>query len=445
MGVRPPGSNSYFVFSRTVVKRIVDIQYNSLNLPNGLQFTNGNTTNYVYDASGQKLSVTHLTAVAGVVIPMTNVMTPLAPAQISSTFKTDYCGNVIYENGAVSKILTDEGYITFTGATPVYHYYLKDHQGNNRVVINQAGTVEQVTHYYPFGGLMGESTSGGVQPYKYNGKELDRVHGLDLFDYGARFYDPQIGRWQVIDPNTEQYFGWSPYNYVTNNPLNLIDPDGRSGEVVIDKQNKTVTVTSNLILYGSAGSAALAKSTAGDIQKQWNAAGGTVSIGGAEYRVKFVVNGSYNANLKESDVTGNKDIKNNYFKVVESGIDISYADGLGSNTGQFLLKNIAADGSTTEAHEFGHGWGAVQGTADGHPVDRDLRGDGQPGIMNARGTIVDPQYQYDPKAKPGEKGGTLNPDKRKVTQQDINYLNLDKLKYDKNGKANLGSLSNVYH
>lgn len=65
--------------------------------------------------------------------------------------------------------------------------------------------------------------------------------------------------------------------------------------------------------------------------------------------------------------------------------------------------------------------------------------------MNARGTIVDPQYQYDPKAKPGEKGGTINPDKRKVTQQDINYLNLDKLKYDKNGKANLGSLSNDYH
>ena len=61
-------------------------------------------------------------------------MTPLAPEQISTTFKTDYCGNVIYENGAVSKILTEEGYITFTGTTPTYHYYLKDHQGNNRVV-----------------------------------------------------------------------------------------------------------------------------------------------------------------------------------------------------------------------------------------------------------------------------------------------------------------------
>ena len=116
--------------------------YNSLNLPEGLQFTNGNTTNYVYNAAGQKLGVTHLTAIAGVVIPMTSVMTPLAPAQISTTFKTDYCGNVIYENGAVSRILTEEGYITLAGTTPTYHYHLKDHQGNNRVVINQSGTVE---------------------------------------------------------------------------------------------------------------------------------------------------------------------------------------------------------------------------------------------------------------------------------------------------------------
>ncbi|HHV64190.1 MAG TPA: RHS repeat-associated core domain-containing protein, partial [Peptococcaceae bacterium] len=54
-------------------KKIVDIAYNSLNLPDGLQFTNGNTTSYVYDAAGQKLSVTHLTAVAGVTVPMTSV------------------------------------------------------------------------------------------------------------------------------------------------------------------------------------------------------------------------------------------------------------------------------------------------------------------------------------------------------------------------------------
>ena len=177
-------------------------------------------------AAGQKLSVTHQTAIAGVVIPMTNVMTPLTAAQIFSTFKTDYCGNIIYENGNVSRILTEEGYITFSGTTPVYHYYLKDHQGNNRVVINQSGTVEQVNHYYPFGGLMGESTAGGVQPYKYNGKELDRMHGLDLFDYGARHYDAAIGRWWTVDPLAEKYYSISPYVYCKNNPVRFVDPNG---------------------------------------------------------------------------------------------------------------------------------------------------------------------------------------------------------------------------
>ena len=219
-------------------KKIVDIQYNALNLPDGLQFTNGNTTSYVYDAAGEKLSVTHQTAIAGVVIPMTSVMTPLTTAQISTTFKTDYCGNVIYENGVVSKILTEEGYITFSGTTPVYHYYLKDHQGNNRVVINQSGTVEQVNHYYPFGGLMGESTAGGVQPYKYNGKELDRMHGLDLFDYGARHYDAAIGRWHTVDPLAEKYYSISPYAYCANNPVKFIDPTGMSYDWVQDKENR---------------------------------------------------------------------------------------------------------------------------------------------------------------------------------------------------------------
>ena len=122
--------------------------------------------------------------------------------------------------------MTEEGYITFSGATPVYHYYLKDHQGNNRVVLNQNGTVEQVNHYYPFGGLMGESTAGGVQPYKYNGKELDRMHGLNLFDYGARHYDAAIGRWFTVDPLAEKYYGISPYAYVANNPVRFIDPNG---------------------------------------------------------------------------------------------------------------------------------------------------------------------------------------------------------------------------
>ena len=65
--------------------------------------------------------------------------------------QTDYCGNVIYENGVQKLLQTEEGYVDLTNST--YHYYLKDHQGNNRVVINSNGAVKETNHYYPFGGL----------------------------------------------------------------------------------------------------------------------------------------------------------------------------------------------------------------------------------------------------------------------------------------------------
>ena len=82
-----------------------------------------------------------------------------------------------------------------------------------------------MNHYYPFGGTFASTSS--VQPYKYNGKELDRKGGLDWYDYGARHYDAALGRWHVVDPMAEKYFGWSPYNYCANNSINCIDPDGK--------------------------------------------------------------------------------------------------------------------------------------------------------------------------------------------------------------------------
>ena len=237
-------------------KKIVEIRYNSLNLPERLQFANGNTIDYVYDAAGQKLSVTHRTAVTGVVIPMTGVTPPLAPAQIFSELTTDYCGNVMYEDGEPVRILTEEGYVTLTGngnnAFPTYYYYLKDHQGNNRVVIDQAGTVEQVNHYYPFGGLFGEGLQTSNQPYRYNGKELDRQLSLDLYDYGARHYDAALGRWLTVDPMAEKYYSISSYVYCGNNPVRFIDPDGREWKYVTDANGHiTINVTLNLSVLGN--------------------------------------------------------------------------------------------------------------------------------------------------------------------------------------------------
>ena len=138
------------------------------------------------------------------------------------------------------------------------------------------------------------------------------------------------------------------------------------------------------------------------------------------------------------DIYQNLDPRNNYFRIEEfvHG-NISFVDGLGCNSGYFKLENLYK-GSTTAAHEYGHTLGLD------HPDDLDLRGKGVPGIMYPRGTLVDPQYQYDPKIQAGKKGGTLHPMFRKVLQEDINRLKLQQLHF-KNSKALLGEFTNIWH
>ena len=105
---------------------------------------------------------------------------------------------MIYENGQLSKILTDVGYITLANSTPTYHYYLQDHLGNNRVVIDEHGQVEQVNHYYAFGGLMAESTGGG----EHNRTSTTARNLTVCMDWigminGARHYDAVLGKMDV--------------------------------------------------------------------------------------------------------------------------------------------------------------------------------------------------------------------------------------------------------
>ena len=111
---------------------------------------------------------------------------------------------------------------------PVFHYYTQDHLGNNRAVVNQSGTVEQITHYYPFGGFFADAgTNSSLQPYKYNGKELD-------YDYGFRQYDPVVPMFTQADPMAEKYYHLSPYVYCGNNPVMFIDENGDSTRVYVE-------------------------------------------------------------------------------------------------------------------------------------------------------------------------------------------------------------------
>ena len=211
-------------------KGITNISYNCLNLPSVVTFSDGSTVTYTYAADGTKLKTVHKTG--------------------STTTTTDYCGNVVYENGVQKLLLTDEGYVTLSDNK--YHYYLKDHQGNNRVVINQSGTVEETNHYYPFGGVF--ASAGNVQPYKYNGKEYDGKKGLNWYDYGARMYDAALGRFMTVDPLAEKYYPMSPYGYCLNNPIKFIDADGRLPRIYIERKGfghafVTVGNGDNTIVY----------------------------------------------------------------------------------------------------------------------------------------------------------------------------------------------------
>ena len=174
-----------------------------------MALSNYNTANWTYDAQGTKLRSTFFS------------MSPYV------YYNEDYCGSFVFRDNELERVHFDEGYITLEGNnTQILHYYLKDHQGNVRMVVEN-GPNEQTNEYYPYGGLTYNSDlTNTVQPYKYNGKELDRIHGLDMYDYGARQYDPNIGRFTQVDPLAEKYYHLSPYAYCANNPVNLVDLNG---------------------------------------------------------------------------------------------------------------------------------------------------------------------------------------------------------------------------
>ena len=183
---------------------------------------------------GTRLRTIHRTAVSGIRVSTSGSHT-LTAAETLALDSTDYVGAFLFHGNSFSKYLFDDGYVTYTSSTPSMYFYLRDHQGNNRAVAKFATlsyenpSLSQTTYYYPYGGVFGDKGSyPDSQPYKYNGKELDRMHGLDWYDYGARQYDPAIARFTSMDPLAEKYYHISPYAYCAGNPVNYVDPDGRN-------------------------------------------------------------------------------------------------------------------------------------------------------------------------------------------------------------------------
>ena len=217
---------------------IAYITYDLNNNPKQIYFMNGSVTKYVYSASGQKLRAVHYTAKPNITRTWGEKPAELTMAQILLADSTDYLlgGSLTMKNGRIDKYLFEGGYALASVASSTtdnfaFYYYNQDHLGNIREVVNASGSVQQVTNYYPFGAPYADipaATNPDLQPYKYNGKELDKMHGLNTYDYGARQHDPILARWDRIDPLCEKYYSVSPYVYCGSNPIKYVDLHGDS-------------------------------------------------------------------------------------------------------------------------------------------------------------------------------------------------------------------------
>ena len=210
------------------------------------------------------------------------------------------------------------------------------------------------------------------------------------------------------------------------------------GEVEIDSIGRTIIISSHIITYGSEATEEVTERMRREIETMWNEPNAFIYLLNDSYKIIFQITAETRKNISELEILQNTDSRNNYFRIEKFAHgSISFVDGLGCNSGYFLLENLY-EGSTTAAHEYGHTIGLD------HPDELDIRGEGVPGIMYPRGTLVDPQFQYDSAIPAGMKGGTMHPMYRKVRQKDIESLKLNKLRYI-NNNAIIGTFTNVYH
>lgn len=420
-------------------KGISQITYNHLNLPKEILFSGipMRKINYLYNALGKKVEkkITNNTTIT----------------------MTTYLNGFHYENQALKFFGTSEGYVNYnalTGYNYVYNY--TDHLGNVRLSYTSDMGITKIleqNHYYPFG-LKHEKygvTSyqyiddedyyiGGYNlasrykrneyQYKYNGKEFQDELNLNVYDYGARNYQPDLGRYFNVDPHAENYYSISPYAYVANNPIIYVDPDGRdirlASEVVDGKTIITITVTGKLInesgkAYTAEQMQAYTDRLVSSISSAYTGSDGDVSwkgvanitmvsddnpLGATDHAFRIVDQGKIPGAEGENGVLGRAPFGENVVYLSNHMLDRTQAtEGTYAGTG----KTDAGTGTLerTGPHELGHSGNLkhpTPGTMDGNLMHQTKQPNA--GVKLTKDQILQMQKDYD--------AGKLNQGKQKI-------------------------------
>ena len=216
------------------------VTYADWGTPEKITFDDGNHTAFTYTASGEKLKTEWRSGAANL---RAGEGSPAVQAAVINS--EEFFGPFVCKDGRLDKFLFDGGFCDLSSGVAQYRYFVRDRLGCVRSVADEDGQVLQQNLYYAWGGTWGDVyTASEFQQYKYCGKYLDRKHGLDLYDYGARQYDPAAAFWTSPDPLCEKYYNISPYAFCNNNPVTFIDPDGRFIDTAWDAANVAMGVTS---------------------------------------------------------------------------------------------------------------------------------------------------------------------------------------------------------
>ncbi|WP_026904617.1 RHS repeat domain-containing protein [Pedobacter glucosidilyticus] len=308
---------------------------------------------------------------------------------INNNETTYYVGSATYRNQVsnISFIQTEEGRaVRNTDGSYRYEYFIKDHLGNTRQSIdkyNNTARVIQEDNYCAFGLSVNKYNFSSDNKYLYNGKEKVLIESLEgysendinWYDYGARFYDPVIGRWNVVDPLADIDRAWSPYNYARNNPIRFIDPDGmiwdnpKKDQAIADRLQKGIkdrisTETGNLKSANDRVTKLESK-----IAENGTSKGLESRLSDAKNEVASISTTISDLNSSSNELTqmGSADVSQKFtFNELPAGSEVG---GTYNNKGVITMDIV---GDANAVHESAHGFQLYKGTMSPNKFDREV-------------------------------------------------------------------------